>query len=551
MILDACDLHWDNGFGVLMDKSLITMQLNKLWMHDLLQEMGKEIVRQESPGEPGKRSRLWFHEDILHVLNQNTGTNNIEGIKLDLPEPDTINGKALSNMKRLRVLMISNARVTDEIQYLSDELRLIDWPGYPSSTLPPNFHPRRLVSLNMSHSHIKYLWKGAKIFRDLKLLSFSCCEHLTEIPDMSMVPNLESLSIDNCKSLIRVHESVGTLDKLVTLNLMFCSNLNTLPSRFKLKSLRNLLLTGCSKLRKFPEIVENMELLEEILLQGTAIKELPHSIEYLVGLKSLFLDACQNLEYLPSSLQKLIYLTTLNLSFCSKLRELPKLPPNTKFLDISDCRSLESFTTLSSPSNVIAEDLSRFQQMRFINCHKLINEQVQVHLTNLFYNEGPDSDTYLVFVNGDLVLPGSKIPDWFHHQSTNGSITLEMASILYGKPAKLFLSAVIELEKGASTTSMFACTYEISINDQKVFAQQRTFEALDSSHVWLSRIKCSHLMWHLNNVRYWNQLRVSFWISEVSSKVKVRAVLKNCGFHICCNQEGYMVNPTAIRNSIG
>ncbi|KAL4317326.1 hypothetical protein AHAS_Ahas15G0373900 [Arachis hypogaea] len=581
MILDACDLHSDNGFGVLMDKSLITMQLNKLWMHDLLQEMGKEIVCQESPQEPGKRSRLWFHEDILHVLNQNTvylssltfmlnirlhyinvhcllscyvshqGTNNIEGIKLDLPEPDNINGKAFAKMKRLRILVINNALVTDEIQYLSDELRLIDWPGYPSSTLPPNFHPRRLVSLNMSHSHIKHLWKGAKIFRDLKLVSFSCCEHLTEIPDMSMVPNLESLSIDNCKSLIRVHESVGTLNKLVTLNLMFCSNLNTLPTRFKLKSLRNLLLTGCSKLRKFPEIVENMEHLEEILLQGTAIKELPQSIEYLVGLKSLFLDSCQNLEHLPSSIQKLQYLTTLNLSYCSKLQELPKLPPNTKYLDISDCRSLESFTMLSSPSNVIAEDLSSFQQMSFINCHKLINEQVQFHLTNLFYNEGPDSDTYLVFVNGDFVLPGSKIPDWFHHQSTNGSINLEMASILYGKPAKLFLGAVIELEKGASTTSMFACAYEIFINDTKVFEQKRVCEALDSSHVWLSRMKCSHLMWHLNNVRYWNHLRISFRISEVSSKAKVRAVLKNCGFHICCNQEGYLVDPTAIRNSIG
>jgi hypothetical protein len=41
-------------------------------MHDLLQEMGREIVRQESPKEPGKRSRLWFHEDVRHVLEENT-----------------------------------------------------------------------------------------------------------------------------------------------------------------------------------------------------------------------------------------------------------------------------------------------------------------------------------------------------------------------------------------------------------------------------------------------------------------------------------------------
>ncbi|WJX71523.1 hypothetical protein P8452_55507 [Trifolium repens] len=38
------------------------------------QDMGKEIVRQESPEEPGKRSRLWFSKDIVHVLEENTGT---------------------------------------------------------------------------------------------------------------------------------------------------------------------------------------------------------------------------------------------------------------------------------------------------------------------------------------------------------------------------------------------------------------------------------------------------------------------------------------------
>ena len=114
-----------------------------------------------------------------------------------------------------------------------------------------------------------------------------------------MALSSESLSLDHCKSLIKVHESAGTLDKLVTSNLLLCSNLKTLPSSFKLKSLRTLVLTGCSKLRKFPEIVEKMEHLEEILLQGTAIKELPQSIEHLIGLKFLFLDSRQKLKHLP------------------------------------------------------------------------------------------------------------------------------------------------------------------------------------------------------------------------------------------------------------
>ena len=41
-------------------------------MHDLIEDMGKEIVRQESVREPGKRSRLWFHEDIFQVIEENS-----------------------------------------------------------------------------------------------------------------------------------------------------------------------------------------------------------------------------------------------------------------------------------------------------------------------------------------------------------------------------------------------------------------------------------------------------------------------------------------------
>ncbi|MCI37660.1 resistance protein, partial [Trifolium medium] len=41
-------------------------------MHDLVQDMGREIVRQESPDHPGKRSRLWFTKDIVEVLEKNT-----------------------------------------------------------------------------------------------------------------------------------------------------------------------------------------------------------------------------------------------------------------------------------------------------------------------------------------------------------------------------------------------------------------------------------------------------------------------------------------------
>jgi hypothetical protein len=39
-------------------------------MHDMIRDMGREIVRKKSPNDLGKRSRLWFHEDVLNVLNK-------------------------------------------------------------------------------------------------------------------------------------------------------------------------------------------------------------------------------------------------------------------------------------------------------------------------------------------------------------------------------------------------------------------------------------------------------------------------------------------------
>ncbi|KAM3751975.1 hypothetical protein ACB098_04G152700 [Castanea mollissima] len=47
-------------------------QYDKLLMHDFLQQMGKDIVRQESPQLPGERSRLWCYEDVLDVVTKNT-----------------------------------------------------------------------------------------------------------------------------------------------------------------------------------------------------------------------------------------------------------------------------------------------------------------------------------------------------------------------------------------------------------------------------------------------------------------------------------------------
>ena len=68
-ILDCLELHPEIGLSTLIEKSLIKLRDNQLWMHDLLQEMGRDIVHKECPkDQPEKRSRLWLYEDIDNVL---------------------------------------------------------------------------------------------------------------------------------------------------------------------------------------------------------------------------------------------------------------------------------------------------------------------------------------------------------------------------------------------------------------------------------------------------------------------------------------------------
>ena len=71
-MLDSCNLHPDIGIRRLIEKCLVTIdQFDKLWMHDLVQQMGREIVRRESPQLLGTRSRLCCYEDAFEVLTKN------------------------------------------------------------------------------------------------------------------------------------------------------------------------------------------------------------------------------------------------------------------------------------------------------------------------------------------------------------------------------------------------------------------------------------------------------------------------------------------------
>ncbi|CAJ2677036.1 unnamed protein product [Trifolium pratense] len=89
--LDSCGFSAKIGMDVLKDRSLISIsKYGKVWMHDLIQEMGHEIVRLQCFDDPGKHSRLWKTSDICYVLrkNEGKGTGAIKCISLDMDEID-------------------------------------------------------------------------------------------------------------------------------------------------------------------------------------------------------------------------------------------------------------------------------------------------------------------------------------------------------------------------------------------------------------------------------------------------------------------------------
>jgi hypothetical protein len=84
---------------------------------------------------------------------------------LDLPKAKEAqwNMTAFSKMTKLRLLKIHNVDISEGPEYLSNELRFLEWYAYPSKSLPACFRPDELVELYMSCSSIEQLWCGCKV----------------------------------------------------------------------------------------------------------------------------------------------------------------------------------------------------------------------------------------------------------------------------------------------------------------------------------------------------------------------------------------------------
>ncbi|KAL6123303.1 hypothetical protein ACLB2K_075825 [Fragaria x ananassa] len=411
-LLDSCGFFPRNGLRALVDKALITILSitgdqsddDEIDMHDLLQEMGREITRLESTKEPGKRSRLWSYEDVNRVLTQNTATDAVECLKLDLSNSKAdlcINSGAFVRMTKLRLLIIhysfdsryddylSNRReelcpvdgckqlTRGDFEFLSDELRFLLWHGCPLKSLPSAFIPKNLVRIDMRGSHIQELWEGIKPLQNLKVIMLSHCQHLVKIPDLTDAIHLKKLYLNVCKSLRELHPSISDLQDLHYLDLMGCKELKSLPSSIHMKSLETLALSGCSNLEKFPVISDFMDELRYLPLGGTAIKELPSSINNLTGLGTLDLRGCREFRSLPSSID-MKWLRTLRLSGCSNVEKFPEI---SEYMTKLRCLDLDGTAIKELHSSI--NNLTGLVELNLESCTELKSLPTSIHLSSL------------------------------------------------------------------------------------------------------------------------------------------------------------------------
>ncbi|XP_010434403.1 PREDICTED: probable WRKY transcription factor 19 isoform X2 [Camelina sativa] len=328
-LLDACGFLTYLGICDLIDESLISLLDNKIEIPIPFQDIGRFIVHEEDK-DPCERSRLWDSSDIADVLTNNSGTEAIEGIFLNASDlTGELSPIVFGKMYNLRLLKLYCSTSGNEcklilpqgLDTLPDELRLLHWENYPLEYLPRKFNPENLVEINMPYSNLDKLWEEKKNLKKLKSIKLSHSRQLTNILMLSEALNLEHIDLEGCTSLIDVSTSIRHLGKLVSLNMKDCSRLQSLPIMVDLTSLKRLNLSGCSELEDIHDFAPN---LENIYLAGTAISELPSSVENLTELVTLDLDNCERLQQLPIGISNLEAIVELKLSGCTSLQRFPK-----------------------------------------------------------------------------------------------------------------------------------------------------------------------------------------------------------------------------------
>eukprot|EP00258_Populus_trichocarpa_P020670 XP_024436689.1 TMV resistance protein N [Populus trichocarpa] len=400
-ILDGLDKGARFGIDNLIDRCLVEINIDqRLWMHQLVRDMGREIARQESP----KCQRIWRHEDAFTVLKGTTDAEKLRGLTLDmhaLMEDDyaevlctssivhrkltrlnffqqwlsdfsdreklqigqtslfpILSTDAFKKMPDVKFLQLNYTKFYGSFEHFPKNLMWLCWHGFSLRSIPNHVCLEKLVVLDLSRSSLVDAWKGKPFLPKLKILDLHHSLDLIRTPDFSGLPALEKLILKDCIRLVQIHKSIGDLQRLLILNLKNCKSLVELSEEMcRLNLLQELVLNGCSNL----DSLVNIELEHHqgrSLLQSDGIVA---STSYITSLplKLLF----------PSrfSTRKMLRFTSFSLPCSLKRLDLSGtpirfLPESIKDLGLltslylRNCKMLEALPEL--PSHLILVDVS-------------------------------------------------------------------------------------------------------------------------------------------------------------------------------------------------
>ncbi|KAK9904402.1 hypothetical protein M0R45_000768 [Rubus argutus] len=463
--------------------------------------MGKDIIHQESPREPGRRSRLWFHEDVVEVLTENTGTSQVEGIMVKLPATDEIflSRKCFKKMKNLKFFININARYCGKVDYYPEQLRFLYWREYPLHSLPSNFNLKKLVQLNMPFSSISNLGEGFKCLHNLKSMNFTIYQ----------LQKLKKVDLYECQNLITLPANKANSD--VNSDDEECREFNNVA----LPWLREFDVTRCSSLSNTDFLV---------------------SLDCASSLKRLNLSG-SNIVSLSKCLSKFICVRQLYLGGCRNLVEIPQLPPHTKFLDVRDCVSLERISNLSKILE--GEESQMIEAMDLSNCRRLIEELVKE--ANVIVNDDYQAAEALfpLFLTSQqskftIRFPGSEVPKWFSCQMDfKGSQLFEFCiEILENfKWENTGLALCVAVDQKLQNNSPI-CSFEVFIHINEVGVSRLLPQHVDSEgsdHVWLHYIPFLE-MWR--PAGYKHPLPPFLCRVIISQCSYSKTPLKSCGVHL-------------------
>ncbi|KAI4353218.1 hypothetical protein L6164_002184 [Bauhinia variegata] len=440
-------------------------------MHHLIQDMGQKIVKQESPLEPGGRSRLWNDEEIIHVLEENTKFEQLEVINFRscefLKQVSDLSG--VPNLTKLYIDFCKNLiRIHDSIGF-HDKLKVISAESCVNLRIFPHFiKSKSLEVLNLKYcSSLRYF---PEILENMKYLSYI---------------NLGKTAIEELPCSI--HNATG----LSYLDLLFCKGLKKVPTCIlKLPKLETL----CVGKKRFQF---NKERGEQDQVRSTEISISLRWCNFLDGFLPTFLGCLSNVRFLelgdsnltllPESIQVCQFLSYLNLDNCKQLREIRGIPPNIKVLSAINCTSL-------TPSAL-----------------------------NLLVDQNIHSSQHT-----DFILPGTRIPKWFDHYGKGESLSFwfrnkfpDIALFVVGGPNKMF------------SKIMFECN--ISVNGNVLDYWFQSYPILEMKHTFLYDLRCQLHLDEQGMVYpedEWNHAEISYIFKTYEVGRREKPLVQQTGIYI-------------------